>query len=29
VNVFESAMRARRDDPVIDEYNDYDRHRKP
>ena len=25
----ESAMRAGWDDPVMDEYNDYDRHRKP
>jgi hypothetical protein len=24
----ESAMRAGWDDPVMDEYNDYDRHRK-
>jgi hypothetical protein len=25
----ESAMRAGWDDPVMDEYNDYDRHRAP
>ncbi len=25
----ESAMRAGWDDPAMDEYNDYDRHRKP
>jgi len=25
----ESAMRAGWDDPVMDEYNDYDRHRQP
>jgi hypothetical protein len=25
----ESAMRAGWDDPIMDEYNDYDRHRQP
>jgi hypothetical protein len=25
----ESAMRADWDDPIMDEYNDYDRHRQP